>query len=324
MARNLRNGNFESAQEETDFTSYYMTTVFPNITDKANRQPTKDGQPPRDNVIAKLRLDLNECEKRGEKQVFNKLADLILEYMTEVAGNSNIHPVARVNAMLAIGEANSPKAAKVLLDTAFGPGQVFALRVAAMTGLIRMAGPSGRNVLANPAIEPLVVPKMVKCAQAKKKDDGISWMRGQAADMLAELGNSDGGVPAALLAMLSDKEDLPIPLRSKAAKALGKLNYNGNPPAAGPYLAALLDFARDALSSDQLADRLRVRLVAHDVLEGLKPFATSAAPGDQTLIDGLQKTLKQLNKETADKMTEADLKTSIQKARESLDGLGKK
>ena len=42
--------------------------------------------------------------------------------------------------------------------------------------------------------------------------------------------------------MLNDK-DLPIPLRSKAARALGKLNYGANPPAAGPYLTALAELA---------------------------------------------------------------------------------
>ena len=134
--------------------------------------------------------------------------------------------------------------------------------------------------------------------------DGIRWMRGQAADVLAELGSigPQGEVPPALLTMLNDK-DLPIPIRSKAARALGKLKYDANPPAAGPYLTALAEFACDALSSDQPASRARVRAVSHDVEDGLKKFDKSTVSSDLPLIDGLQKTLQTLNRETADRMT---------------------
>ena len=67
------------------------------------------------------------------------------------------------------------------------------------------------------------------------------WMHGQAADVLADLGRpAPGASPPALLTMLDDK-DLPIPLRSKAARALGKLNFGDNLPAAGRYLKALAE-----------------------------------------------------------------------------------
>ena len=113
-----------------------------------------------------------------------------------------------------------------------------------MTGLIRMAGPkghiggaSGPGVLTSAEIEPLVLNLMVPFLDfhPSKKDDGIYWMRGQAADVLADLGStgSKNEVPLGLLSLLEDK-DLPIPLRCKAARALGKLKYGGNPPAAGP------------------------------------------------------------------------------------------
>jgi hypothetical protein len=315
----LKSGKFDDDEDAKKFENYYKKAVFPNVTNPANRQS------PRDDVILRLRGELKTCEKAEDKQVFNKLADLILDYMTKIAGDSRYHPAARENAMLAIGEVNSPKAAKVLLDTAFGKGQVFLVRVNAMTGLIRMAGPGERSVLADPGIEPLVLQNMVPFIKfhPTKRDDGISWMRGQAAEVLADLKSCgpEGEVPRALLAMLSDK-DLPVPLRSKAARALGKLNYGGNPPAAKPYLIALADFASDALGENQPVDRARVRLIARDVLDGLKPFEGSTVSSDQGVIEGLQKALSDLNKETEDsKIEPANLKAAMEKAKAVLDGL---
>lgn len=323
--QSLKSGTFAAPTDEQVFADYYDKSVFPNVTNPASRES------PKDDVIIKLRSDLKQAAgekpKEGEtpkaQMVFDKLADLIMTFMTKIASDSQYHPAARVNAMLAIGEVNSPKAAKLLLDTAFGRGQIFAIRVAAMTGLVRMAGPSGKGLLSDPEIEPLVVKSMVAFARyhPRKPDDGIAWMRGQAADVLADLGNPEGGIPSALLTMLNDKE-LPIPLRSRAARALGKLKYGDSLPAGDPYLKALAELAGDALSSDQPADRARVRLVARDVLDGLKQFAKSST--DQALIGGLQKTLDTLRQETADKMTDAELKAAIDKAKESLDGLVKK
>ncbi len=327
----LKNGKFESDEEEQTFVKFYNQSLFPNVTNPANRQS------PRDDVITRLRNDLKACEKPQDQdqQVFNKLTDLTLAYMTKVAEDGQYHPVARVNAMLAIGEINSPKAAKVLLDTAFGKGSLFAVRVAAMTGLVRMAGPIGRRkeldgqaegVLSDPEIEPLVIKNMVSLVGfAKKRDDGFHWMRGQAADVLADLGNTgpQGEVPPALLKMLSDT-DLPIPLRSKAARALGKLNYGASPPAPGPYLTALAELASAAFSSDQPADRARVRLVVRDVGDALKKFAASSTlfnSNDQALVEGLQKVLLKINKQTEDKMAPDELKNSINEAKTSLDSL---
>ena len=312
----LSRGTFESADEEQKFADYYNRSLFPNVTNPANRLS------PRDDVIAKLRNDLRACERPQEKQVFDKLVELGLDYMSKVAKDDQYHPVARLNAMLAIGEINAPVAARALLDAAFNRNQIFAVRIAAMSGLIRMAGPSGRRVLLDAEIEPLVVKRMTSFVGyvKAKKDDGIYWMRGQAADVLGELGEigPQGEIPPALLTMINDK-DLPIPLRTKAAKALGKLNYGDNTPAARPYLMALAALARDTFSSEQPADRGRVRQVLRDVEEGVKKFGPSA--NDQVWVDSLKKTLQTLNKETEDKMTPEQLKASLAKASASLESL---
>ena len=222
--------------------------------------------------------------------------------------------------MLALGEVNSPKAAKALLDVT-GKGPV---RVEAMAGLVRLAG---KGLLSDPEIEPLVIKKMRGFVKfhSPPKDDGIAWIRGQAADVLAELApaDSDGQTSKDLLVMLNDK-DLLVPLRSKAARALGKLKYGDPPPAARPYLEAIVEFACDALRSDQPADRARVRFVARDVEDGMKPFAGSSLAADQALTGGVQKALEALKKDTAAPMTPDQLKAAIATAKESLDDAAKK
>ena len=315
----LHRGTFEDAPEEQKFVAYYNQAVFPNVTNPASRQS------PKDDVLTKLRIDLKTCERAPALDVFNKLADLTLTYMTGIAKDEQYHPAARVDAMLVIGEVNSPKAVAVLLATLPDPDQIDAVRVVAMSDLVHLAG---QSCMSNPDVAQPVVVLMAKIVGKSivknARADGIRWMHGQAADVLATLGNPGpkNEVPQALLTMLNDK-DLPIPLRSKAARALGKLTYSGDPPAADPYLKALAGLARDALSADQPAHRGRVRQVARDVTDGLKPLAASAGPNNQDLLDGLNKTLKLLIKETEEKMTSDDLKEAIKKAKGSLDSLVK-
>ena len=323
----LSRGMFASTEEEQKFADYYNLFLFPSVTwyDPPNRQlPKEDPAAKRDDVITKLRSDLKSCEKPAQKQVFDKLADLTVAYMTEIAKDVKYHPAARVNAMLAIGEVNSPKAVDALLATLRDPNQIDAVRVAAMSGLVRLAGLGTQSAMASPATAGPVIERMVRIVSVRipenARADGIRWMRGQAADVLGDLRSAGSGVPEALLIMLNDK-NLPIQLRSKAARALGKLNYGGNPPAATPYLTALRDFGRDALGSDQPVNQGRVRLVARDVLDGVKPFASSDLPNDQKLIDGLQKTMQSLYKGTESTLKLETLKTYIDKAKESLDSL---
>ena len=222
-----------------------IKSVFPNVTSPTNRES------PREDVILKLRADLKEASgdkpRDGEKASRSSTSWRISPwtYMTKIANDAQYHPAARVNAMLAIGEVNSPKAAKVLLNTAFGKGQVFALRVAAMTGLVRMAGPSGKKVLSDPEIEPLIVDKLVRSPSStrRRKTTASPGCGGRQPTCSPTWEMSEHGVPAALLTMLGDK-DLPIPLRSKAARALGKLNYGEQPARGGPVPDGARGFRR--------------------------------------------------------------------------------
>ena len=81
-------------------------------------------------------------------------------------------------------------------------------------------------------------------------------------------------------------------------------------------MSGLAEFASEALSSDQPARRARVRQVAHDVLEGMKPFAWSSFDKDQAVINGLQKALTPLLKDTEPAMNPEELKAAITTARD--------
>ena len=179
---------FDDDSQQQEFGNYYLLDLFPRITsyDPPNRGSAND-------VIAKLRADLRRCEGR-QPQVYDKLAELTVDYMSKIVQDEGgpFHPANRVNAMLAIGEVNSPKAAEYLYNAAFGTGQpVFAFRVAAMAGLVRMAAtPNGKKILTNPDIGTKLINKMIGIAGFKKtRTDGITWMRGQAADALSNLGD---------------------------------------------------------------------------------------------------------------------------------------
>ena len=147
-------------------------------------------------------------------------------------------------------------------------------------------------------------------------------MRGQAADILGNLKSTGTSmeVPAALLVMLSDK-DMPIPLRSKAARGARQTGIRWSPPAAAPYLTALAELVRDALSSDQPVDRGCAEMVVRDVKDGVAPFAAAVAPANQGLSDGLQRALQTFTKETFTSPAPDKLKDSIDKAETSIAAL---
>jgi HEAT repeat protein len=326
LDRVLKTGTFTDADEEQKFADFFSKQFFPLVTRLDNRQS-------KDDVGVKLRLYLNRCEKPEEKKVYDKLVDLTLEFMTKVAKDGQYHPAVRVNAMLVIGEVNSPKAVAVLLATLRDKDQIDAVFVAALADLVRLAElvhvPRQQSCLSDPAVARPVIERMAQIAGKPipandspqfARADAIRWMRGQAADVLAALESTgpNNEVPPALLTMLDDK-DLPIPIRSKAARALAKLKYGES-----PYLAALAKLTRDALNSDQPADRGRVRLVAHDVLEGLKPFASSTNSNDQESYDGLKKALDALLKDTESALTPDKLKEAVAKAKDAVEILLKR
>ena len=60
--------------------------------------------------------------------------------------------------------------------------------------------------------------------------------------------------------------------------------------------------------------------MAHEIVEGMKPFSSSLT-SDQVLIEGLQKALQELNKDTDTALAPEELKDAITKAKEAIDNL---
>ncbi len=325
----LRTGEFKSDEDEEKFAEFYRKSEFPKITNKTDREKVKKNDPQRrDDLITKLRSDLARCEapaiKDGKTQVFDKLGGLIVAYMSKVAKSEQYHPAARMNAVLAIGEVNSPKAVAALLATLKDQKQFDAIRVAALTGLIHLAG---RTSMSDSNVAGPVIVLMAKIAGSPipkdQRADGFRWMHGQAADVLAALKSTvpQEEVAPALLHMLNDK-DIPVPLRSKAAKALGKVVKHGDDlPAAASYVQALAGLFGDAQSPDLPADRARLRLVANDVKEGLQPFNS---PDAHELSQALQKALLAFLKETETPLKPEETKAAFDKAKAAVDSLLKK
>jgi HEAT repeat protein len=311
----LRTGQFENAGDDQRFADLYDKRVFPNITNPKTRGESQD-------VVVKLRSDFKMLGKFSDSPVRDKLEDITLEYMTPIAKDGKWQPAVRENALLAIGEIKSPKAVPVLLEFIKSRDQHPMFKVAAMAGIVRLAE---QGVLAGPSVADPVVPVMVIIADGKKvpSNDGWRWMRGQAADILGAIGSTGkkGEVPAALLAMVAD-EELPLIIRGKAARALGKLKYD-NLPDAKNYVQTFAQFGSDALADNLPGEYRRIWAVCDDFLGGLKPLMTSgAAPKLAQSINDSVDELKRLAskpKSGGGYASEEELKPAVAKARKVLE-----
>jgi hypothetical protein len=297
------------------FADFYEKRIFPDITDPKTRGD-------RDDVIAKLRTNFRSL--RPGSPVFDKLTEITLDYMPKIVEDPKWHPAVRINAVLAIGEVKSPKALPVLLGMIRDPKLNRAFKVAAMADLVHLAE---LRVMADAEAAAPVVAMMVNAAGAKGKQqsDALRWMRGQAADILGAIGSTGNAnaVPAALVVMLGD-EELSLMQRGKAARALGRLAYQGDPPNAAAYFSALVGFGSDALADNLPVDARWVRTVARDLLEGLQPLlkqssVPKAVNEARDAMDKLQKEASKTPQPTAE-----ELKTAIAAAKAAMDAAGGK
>jgi hypothetical protein len=202
-------------------------------------------------------------------------------------------------------------------------------KVVAMADLVHLAE---QGVLADDAVAEPVVALMSKAIVAKMPNDGWRWMRGQAADILAAVGNSGNKIPDALLAMVAD-EDLPLIIRGKAARALGKLKYNGNLPDTATYTKNFAQFGSAALSESLPGEARRIWAVCNDFLGGIDPLikqgsAPKTAQDMRDAMDELKKVASKPKSTATDDhprySTEEELKPAIAKARKVLDAAAKK
>jgi hypothetical protein len=250
--------------------------------------------------------------------------------MLPIVKDGKWSPPVRENALLAIGEVKSPNAVPVLLEIIKSKELHPMFKAVAMGNLVHLAE---QGVLADPSVNAnnTVVPIMAIIADGKRfpPNDGWRWMRGQAADILGDVGSTgkSGEVPKALLEIMSDQE-LPLIIRGKAAAALGKLKYSGNAPNSATYDKAFSQFGSAALVDTLPGGPGRIWGVCNDFLGGLEPLMNqgSASKTAKEIHDAMNELKKVASKpnSSGNYPTEEELKPDIAKARKVLDAAAKK
>lgn len=183
--------------------------------------------------------------------VHEELYKLAGTKMREIV-QGNYHPAVRYNAMLIIGELNEQEAAganspavplvsilrPILLAEFTNAGQIEAVRVAALLGILRHAELDGRRPASQRRIavadRDAIVSEMLKLLTTKDPPKGRTegahrWMQRRAIDVLGALRSEGkaGEVTAELVRIIRDAK-LPISYRCTAAAAIGQLELKSN------------------------------------------------------------------------------------------------
>ena len=282
--------------------------------------------------------------KSGE--VYHRLNTLTLEVMKKlVAGN--FHPAVRVNAVMTIGELNVddetfvplPDALKELVSAAENTKYSYAIRVAAMIGVVRHVGANGLDEESRKSL----TAAMLRLAAAEWPTDsaavGQQWLLARTLETLGLL-HSVGEKNAAFNVIFKAAGDAKLPLfvRTAAVDALGQLEYSGTSGVnVVETTAALGEFAL-AACDDELrrlekgADsELRRRMIPplNAVLfaltgdgvvnrMGIGPLAQEAKL--QTFLAELRKTVADVRDQLDDAQNkDQDMEPQVKSLRESID-----
>ncbi len=259
----LERGDFESKEEEDAFVDYYTRFSLPHWTQQKFYSEQKS--------LPALRKEMHDnlvmSDRHTPKRVHDRLNELVLEFLGDVANNRNpldnsaadFAPASRINAMLMIGELNAversgstaipyPDSLPFLLKTINNDlKQEAAARQVEVA--IKVAAAVGVNYQVTLGIEdaqrPQVLATMLKVLRAPDptggQGDGWSWLQAQAADILGRLGAAgDDGAIASALATLAADPKASLRARGGAARAMKSLKYNGpkNPAPGQPPWAS--------------------------------------------------------------------------------------
>jgi len=226
------------------------------------------------------------------QQTYDQMNDLALRTLGDIA-IGNYSPVARVNAMLAIGDllvreparttdnpVALPSALPVMLAAYSAPDQLDAVRLASLLGILRHVSLG----IADAQIrDSQVLPAMLALAKADQPPDGRSaeghaWFRIRAMETLGVLGETgqQGEVANALGEVVSN-EETPLEVRCAAARCLGQLDYSdpaGMDP--GSFIAELTKLAT-AICTREVAALEKLKRA--ELIAGHKGKGTSTGMG---------------------------------------------
>ena len=225
-------------------------------------------------------------------QAYDQVNDLALRILGDMA-NGNYSPVARINAMLAIGDLNVREPARstekpaplaralpVMLQAYGDPGQIDGVRLAALLGIFRhvsleIADAQVRNSQ--------VLPVMLELAKANQPPDersaeGHAWFRVRAIETLGALAvTGQQGAVANTLGEVAGDEESPLWVRCTAARSLGQLDY-ADPSGmdSGELIAKLTELAT-AICNQEVA--VLDKLKRDELIAGHKVQGPSAGSG---------------------------------------------
>jgi hypothetical protein len=254
IVKMLRAGRFEAGQQ-AQFDQYYNQYAFPRWT-----------QPENYNALADFRKDLRVEAQSGKDggPPHDRLVQLAMDYLTKLA-KGHYHPAVRFNAMLAIGDLYAreaqgfdkppvplPAALPVLLEAVNAADQIDVVKLAALIGLSQHAK---LGIADAQVVNQQVIPAMLKIAMTKvspgRNAEGHAWIRGRACDVLGDLRLvGQQGEVATTLAEIAGDSTAHFISRCAAARAIGKLNYQGAGVDTAQLAMQVGKLAADALASE--------------------------------------------------------------------------
>jgi hypothetical protein len=192
-----------------------------------------------------LKLDLNGMGNAGNPQAHGQLNALLLQRGLQIAQSADESPVARMNAMLIVADLNSkeyarggggaatplPAALPVMLKEFSDPAQIDAVKVACLQGLLRHAeaGISDRGQWNEVQSEMLKTARQA-APPKNRSEDGHSWIRRRALDVLAAMGlpndSNQANAEVQAIAGIVGESNERLTLRCQAAETLGALRLN--------------------------------------------------------------------------------------------------
>lgn len=307
---------FETKADQEMLEEYMTRFLLPTWSHLENLRVLPD-------LRGKLRNQYFKPAKSAEVHDF--LSAVVLKFLDKkLARDPDLHPAARINAAVMIGELNAaepdrpsdaadpyPEALPVLLAIVTDGEQPDFVKTAAMAGVIRQV-----RGLSDSGVRAQVLAAMLKLTESPpavgRADAGRAWLRAQAAEVLGMLGSAgkDGSVVKVLGSIVISARN-PLRCRCDAANALGLLDYStvGESISPSKVASALGQLAVDVCAAEarsldrrRLKSRLaavstglngagqgRTGIVGWAAAEPHKAFVEGINGGVKTILDRLEK-----------------------------------
>jgi hypothetical protein len=335
----LRHGSFADAQEKKLVTDFFGSYLLPRWTSPKIRMSLEQHGIFLEKERKNIRNAMVTAGKAESQDAHAALLEIILDFMNKLADDSQCDPLARINAVLMIGELNETEprpgvtavpyagAMPVLVQLAKNKQQLDAVRIEALVGILRQT-PQKANwddeirkstiaALAEIAKEPSLNPQ---------QEAGHAWVRAKAAEALGAIGSpgEKGSVLAALYRLLTDAKS-SLSSRVAAARALGQIDFGAGKLGQNQTIVlagALGQLAADALKAESpTASHTRLKCRLETIVTALK---TIKAHGEASATGTADKFLQFLDgaiKAAGDETDPESLGKKISELRGTLEGL---